>query len=141
MNGELFITLLEAHHIRMKLYTLRIPTAIESKCQDIYDNKYKIYLDSLHRRLCLNARFTGPEDSKDNLDFQTNPYMECKPFQHRNLKTRYTFTPVGTPTLEAFKLNNEHDFIQHPAFRANGENNLTTREFKAIGELQSLSDK
>ena len=94
-------------------------------------DQYKIDLDSLHRRLCLRARFTYPEEPLDNFNRLANNVMGNKS----------TFNPVGPPTLGAFILSNEHNFNQHPMFRASREKNLMPGEFKAIKELQDLRDK
>jgi hypothetical protein len=97
-------------------------------------------LDSLHRRLRLRSRFHISDEDLCDFDFDDNPHP-TDPFRNRKFRINSTFNPVGPLALEAFILNNEHDYNNRPLFKPNRLKNLTTGEIKAIKQLKQLDDQ
>jgi hypothetical protein len=102
------------------------------------DLKYD--LDSLHRRLRLRSRFHVSDEDLYDFDQDDNP-LQSDPFQHRKFRTKSTYNPVGPLALEAFIMNNDHDYNNRPMFKPDRLKNLTPGEIKAIKQLKQLESE
>ena len=82
-------------------------------------------LDAFKRKTRLNLFFSGPnQDSKEQ-----NTQLGI-PFEHKSLKLKSTFNPVGTSQLETMFYSIEQD-LHRLKYRQPRKKNLTKEEYQS----------
>ena len=91
-------------------------------------------LDAFKRITRLNLFFQG-----SNEDLETKDTQSGVPFEHKSLKPKSTFNPVGPFQLETMFYSIEQD-LHRLKFRQPKKKNLTQEEYKSIKSLKNNPD-